>query len=139
MNPEGFGPDPRELGIKPESEAVVEKPTMLAERARKAIGTLFRIEASGLDNIDRIPSGRPVIFLATHRTNYDVGIAIAALAEKVPRLKVAESSTHESFKQNAGGYLMRRASGAQDSFSVDYTGGEGDGDAKFNPKNFEPM
>jgi|GEM_PF-1268684 len=116
------------------------EPTALAERVKKLIPALFRLETSGLEHLDEIPPGKRVIFLTTHMSDYDVPIAIAALADKFPRLKVAESSTHETFSQNPGGFIGRHIGGVENSFSVDFTGGgSGDGKAVFNPQNFESM
>ena len=120
------------------SEEKVE-PTSLAERARKLMSTFFRIEIVGVENIDKIPLDKPIIFLTTHLSDYDVGIVIAALAEKFPRLKVVESSTHKDFKQSPGGYLGRQFAGVENSFTVDFAGGKNAGNGVFNPDNFVPI
>ncbi len=123
----------------PEASLAAEEPTALAERVPKMVRTLFRIETTGLQNLDDIPAAKHCIFLTTHLSDYDVPLAIAALAEKFPKLKVAESSTHERFAENPGGYLGRKIGGEENSFSVDFSGGRGGGSASFNPENFEKM
>lgn len=127
-----------EVPVESESN-VSEQATTLASRMEKLVPTLFRIETVGMENLEHIPDGKKVIFLVTHMSDYDLPIAIATIAKKFPRIKVAEASTHEKFSQNPGGYLGRQIGGEQNSFSVDFTGGETDGNAIFNPENFEKM
>ena len=130
-------PNQKDVNKLPEGEPL--ELTTLAERAKTMVKTLFRVETTGLENLEEIPPEKHVIFLTTHMSDYDVPIVIAALAEKFPRMKVAEASTHEDYRQNLGGYLGRQIGGVENSFSVDFSGGEGDGNAVFNPDNFEQM
>ena len=133
------GPETPDSKAETAQESETVEPTVLAERVRKMVSTLFRLETSGLENLAELPPGKRVIFLTTHMSDYDVPITIAALAEKFPRLKVAEDSTHEEFAKNPGGYLGRQLTGAKDSFSVEYSSGESGNKAVFNPENFEGM
>src|SRR3989338_10137457 len=116
-----------------------EKTTAVAERVKKFIPLLFRVKLAGQEKLREIPKDKHMIFMTTHMSNHDMPIAIAALAEEKVNLKIAEASTHEDFSQNPSGYLGRQAIGKENSFSVKFSGGRGDGDGIFDPDDYEPM
>lgn len=135
MKPEQFNPLPS--GERTAAERG--KTTTVAERVKKFVSLGFRVELLGGEKLREIPANKHLIFLTTHMSNHDMPVAIAALAEEKNNLKIAEASTHENFSQNPTGYLGRKAIGEGNSFSIEYTGGQGEGDGIFNPDNYEPM
>jgi len=135
MNPEIFNPTINQAEKKPDKE----KTTPVAERVRKFVALGFRVELDGAEKLKEISKDKHLIFLTTHMSNHDMPITIAALAQEKANLKVAEASTHKTFSKNPSGYIGRKAIGEENSFSIEYTGGQGDGDGIFDPDDYEPM
>jgi hypothetical protein len=97
----------------------------------------------GLHNIELIPEGKPAIFVSTHRTESDMGLAIRTIGEHVP-LIITDISTHDSFKGDVADkatYIARKILGGNGSFlPISF---ERNGDEKkpiaFNPADFTAM
>jgi hypothetical protein len=118
-------------------QARVNKPNALVEKTR-FLNLLYKINATGKENLETIPQGKNIIFVTTHNNDSDVGLAINVLGKNFPNITVAEESTHYIFKQDPVDYLGHLV-GRKDSFRVDYNSGADDRRGKFDPKNFEPM
>lgn len=120
------------------------EPNQLAKASRLLSERLFDVETEGLENLEEIPEGTPIIFVTTHMCDYEVPI-VAGQVGKYYDVAVADASTHESPFKNPGGYMGRLIGGRRNFLSVDFTGKKGtnkqgiDGRGAFNPNNYKLM
>jgi len=113
--------------------------TRLSEAAKFMVDSLFRARIEGSHNLQDIPPDAKKIFVTTHLSDFDVPIVVAKLGDYVRDLTVADASTHEHFFDSPAGYTGRKIAGEKNFFSIDFTGGRGEGHGKFNTDNFEPV
>jgi len=111
----------------------------LAEAAGLLVDPLFTTVLERDENLSEIPPNKTPIFVTPHFSDYDVPIAVRALGRRFADITVADASTHEKFFQSPAGYTGRKIGGEKNFFSIDYTGGRGEGHGIFNPDNFKPM
>ena len=127
------------FGATEQSGGEKEKDPAIA-RIRKFFELQFnKIDVIGRENITKIPKGKKVIVVTTHLSDRDVPLAIGMLGDEFESVGWAEASTHEKFRENPGGYIGRKLSGSEHSYSVDTTKAGGAERGVFNPDDFEPM
>lgn len=115
--------------------------TSLAERTL-LISNFFRIETSGLENLENIPPEKYRIYVTSHLSNYDIPNAIAALSQAgIKNLKLMEAGAHEDITQNPFGFFERKfLVGEENSLSISSMKGRSqDGIGIFNPDDYEPV
>lgn len=112
--------------------------TTLANNCLKALDSIFTLEVEGAGNL-KDTDGKRLIFLTTHLSDLDVGLAIAGLSKSgIKNLKVAQLSTHFNFLQNPGGYVGRIVGGTENSFPVSHRLAAPERTV-FQPTDLEPM
>ena len=96
-----------------------------------------KVDVSGWENLNEIPVGGKIVIATDHLTNLSVPTAAMVIADKLPILISAQSSSF-SLLENPMGHTGIAAGGKKNFRAIDYDM-KNDRPAPLNPENFSVM
>ncbi|MDO8507586.1 MAG: hypothetical protein Q7S53_03385 [bacterium] len=128
--------------ISDESNVDIEKPNDLVRRAESVMRYMFRINLLGEENIAEIPKDKKVIIAATHISDQDMPLVIAALGKHFKNIAVARNEKEFDIKRDPlQKALIKFLEGGKDcNLPISYTQGNRlNSRGVFDPEDFEQM